>query len=276
MSKHVPGFGASGLLLVQALTVFSVAAPGAASAVTLAFYESFSDTSLSLTGLRNSDGEPVGAEAVRDEADYFGGENYQEILVRDASGNILDPAPPGIADVDIFSGRLFDAGYDVSVFSVVFDYGVDFSFENVSDEPLHAAFRLNRSVRAEAFSTVDTATSTASADNLGADLYFQDAAGDFFGAGDRLSPEAIEALGSDFSVVATSGGETGVSRAILHDFEVLLNPGDTFNADFFLMPSEGSLTNTPVAPVPLPAGAPLLLAALGGLAVARRWRDPAR
>ena len=270
------GFRPSRLLLVGALAVFPLTGPERAAAATLASYESFSDSSLWVTGARTVDGETVGTDAVLSDANYFGGENYQELIVRDADGNEISPA--GIADVGVSGGSLFDAGYDVSMFSVVFDYGAFFSFENVSDDPLYAALRLSRRAWAEALSTVSTATSTADAENLGAGgLYFQDAGGDFFGAEDRLSPEAVEALGSSFSVVATSGGETSVSRSILHDFEVLLNPGETFNVDYFFMPFSGSLENTPApAPVPLPAGAPLLLAALGGLAVARRWRNPAR
>jgi hypothetical protein len=274
MSMRFPAdFRPSRIVLAGALALAPVMSAGAASAVTLAFYESFSDSSLSVTGVRNADGEPVGADAVQSEAYPFGGENYQEIFVRDAEGNEISPA--GIADVDIFGGSLFDANYDVSLFSVVFDYGVVFEFENVSDDPLYAAFRVSRGAWAEAFSTVSTATSTADADNLGADLFFRSATGEFFDARDRLTPEAMSALGASFSVTATSDGETSVSRTILHDFEVLLNPGDRFYADYFFMPISGSLTNTPVAPVPLPAGAPLLLAALGGLAVARRWRNPA-
>ena len=74
--------------------------------------------------------------------------------------------------------------------------------------------------------------------------------------------------------MAASGGETSVSESLVHDFEILLDPGDTFHAGLFYIYWEGSLTNTP-APVSLPAGAPLLLASLGGLAVMRRWRNPA-
>jgi hypothetical protein len=270
------GFRPSKILLVGALAVFSVTGPQGASAVTLASYSSFSSAGLSITGLRAVDGTPVADDAVRGGGDVFGGEDYRELIVRDAEGNEIPPA--GIAEVGYTNGRLFDDEYYVYVRSIIFDYGETFSFENVSDDPLYAALRLNRRAGAEASSDVSTATSTASAVNSGAwGLYFQNAAGDFFGAEDRLSPEAVEALSSSFSVVATSGGETSVSRSILHDFEVLLNPGDTFNVDYFLLPTSGSLENTPApASVPLPGGAPLLLAALCCLAVSRHLRKPAR
>ena len=269
MSKHVLGFGASKLLLVGALTVFSVTAPGAASAVTLASYSSFASSSLLLTGVRALDGEPVGTDAIRRDVDVFGGDNFVDIYVTDADGNEI--SPDGIAEADVFEGRLFDAGFDVSAFSTLFAYGEIYAFENVSGDPLLASFRVDRRAEAEAVSMVDTATSRAGADNEGAGLYFETADGDFLDDGDRLSLEAIDALSSGFSVGAASDGETRVSASVLHDFEVLLDAGDTFNADFFFVSTFGSLSNTPVAPVPLPAGAPLLLAALGGLA-ALRWR----
>lgn len=274
MSTDVSGFGVSKLLLVSALALAPIMSAGAASAVTLASYSSFASSSLFLTGVRALDGAPVGTDAIRVDADVFGGDNFVEVYVTDAGGNEI--SPDGIAEADIFEGRLFDAGFDVSAFSTLFAYGEIYAFENVSEDSLLASFRLDRRAEAEAVSMVGTATSRAGADNEGAGLYFETADGDFLDDGDRLSPEAIDALSSGFSVVAASDGETSVSRTILHEFEVLLDPGDTFNVDFFFISTSGSLTNTPVAPVPLPAGAPLLLAALGGLAVARRWRNPAR
>ncbi len=278
MSRRFSGFGVLTFPLVGALAVFSVAGPGAATAVTLAYYESSAWTSLTLTGARAVDGTPVGTDAVRRGGGAFGGENYQELTVRDADGNDLDPVPPGIAEANIDNGSLFDAGYRVSAMSYIFDYGETFSFGNVSADPLHASFHLDRRAFAEAFSTVVTATAAAEALNLGADLYIQNAAGGYSDAESRLSPEAVAALRSDLAANARSDGGTRVTRSIVHDFDILLDAGDTFYADFFFMPSEGGLANTPAAPspVPLPAGAPLLLVALGGLAAARRWRDPAR
>ena len=102
---------------------------------------------------------------------------------------------------------------------------------------------------AEASSIVGTAKAEAYADVYGADAYFADADG-YFGAEERLSPEAVAALTSGLSVMAKSDGET-------------------FNLDYFLLPTFGYLENTPAAPVPLPAGAPLLLAALGAIALPR-------
>jgi len=273
MSTDVSGLGVSRLLLVGALALAPVIQAGAASAVTLAFYDSYADSALGVIGARTVDGEPVGTDAVRGVANVFGGDNYQELIVEDADGN--EVSPDGIAAVDIFSGSLFDAGYDVYMTSHLFVYGVDFFFENVSDETLFATLRLDRFAEAEAFSTVSTATSFAGADNLGADLYFDTAAEDWRPE-DRMSPEAIDALSSDFSVYVSSDDETSATVRVTRDFEVLLYPGDTFYVDYFFLPAGGGLENTPVAPVPLPAGAPLLLAALGGLAVARRWRNPAR
>ena len=273
MSTDVSGLGVSRLLLVGALALAPVMQAGAASAVTLAFYESGWSMNFRVTGARDMDGEPVGTGAIRTEADVFGGDNDQELYVLDADGNDIYPTD-GIAEVGIFSGSLFDAAYDVYMASYIFAYGEIYRFENVSDVALHAAFSLDRSVEAEAFSIVPGAISSASGFGEGADLYFDTAAEDWRPE-DRMSPEAIDALTSDLFAAASSDGETSVSERITHDFEVLLYPGDTFNVDYFFMSTDGFLENTP-APVPLPAGAPLLLAALGGLAVARRWRNPAR
>ena len=124
-------FRASKLLLVGALTVFSLAASGAASAVTLAPYSSFSSSGLLLTGARALDGEPVGMDSIRINAD----------------GN--DISPDGTAEADLFEGRLFNAGFDVFV------YGEIYAFENVSGDPLLASFRVDRHAEAEAVENRD-------------------------------------------------------------------------------------------------------------------------
>ena len=273
MFTGLSGLGVSRRLLVGALMVFSVAGSGAASAVTLVSYQSFSTTYLSLTGARTPDGTPVGIDSVLTKVNNFGIENIVEAFVFDADG--IGMPPDGIVSVDISSGSLFDAGYEVLASSEILDAGVDYAFENVSDETLLAALRVDRRAWAEAFSLVSTATSGAWAGNEGAESLFLQTPDGFADAEDRLSDEAVTALRSSLGAVAASGGPTSESESILHDFEILLNPGETFHADFFITRTGGSLTNTP-APVPLPAGAPLLLAALGGLAVARRWRNPAR
>lgn len=173
-----------------------------------------------------------------------------------------------MAEVDYYGGKLFDDAYHVYVSSTIFDLGETFSLENVSEGPLYASLRVSLFAMAEASSIVGTAKAEAYADVYGADAYFADADG-YFGAEERLSPEAVAALISGLSVMAKSDGETSVSRNRIHDFEFLLNPGEAFNLDYFLLPTFGYLENTPVAPVPLPAGAPLLLAALGAIALPR-------
>jgi hypothetical protein len=273
------GFGPSGFLLIGALATWPVLLPDAASAVPLAYYEFSASAWLNLTGVRAITGEPVGSGAVRPGGESLGGENYQEYFAQDADGNEVDPG--GIVDAEYSSGSLFDARYYASAFSIFFDINESFWFENVSDSPVYAALHLERDASAEAFSTVDTATSEAKAQNHGAyELYVLTSDPDgYVPIEDRLSSQAIDALTSYFEVQASSGGETSVSRSLLHDFEILLNPGDTFYAEYFFLPMSGSLENIPappVAPVPLPAGAPLLLAALGGLAFSRTRRLPAR
>ena len=273
MSKHVSGFRASRLLLAGALTVFSATAPGAVSAVTLASYEFDWSLSFRVTGARTVDGEPVAIDAIRTDADVFGGDSDRELYVWDADGNDIYPTD-GIAEVDIFGGSLFDAAYDVYMASYIFVYGEIYRFENVSDVALHAAFSLDRGVEAEAFSIVPGAISGASSYSEGAGLYFDTAAEDWRPE-DRMSPEAIDALISDLFAAASSDGETSASERVTRDFEVLLYPGDTFNVDYFFMSTDGFLENTP-APVPLPAGAPLLLAALGAMALPRLRRHLTR
>ena len=96
------------------------------------------------------------------------------------------------------------------------------------------------------------------------------AGGDFddegpaFPRGDR-GPES-----RPFRVVGVVGRrDERIQERLSTMFEVLLNPGDTFNTGYIHSCRRWEHPeNTRVAPspVPLPAGAPLLLAALGGLA----------
>jgi hypothetical protein len=65
MSTDVSGLGVSRLLLVGALALAPVMQAGAASAVTLAFYESGWSMNFRVTGARDMDGEPVGTDAIR-------------------------------------------------------------------------------------------------------------------------------------------------------------------------------------------------------------------
>ncbi len=265
-----------GIVFSGVLTLSAAAVPNVASATTLASYSSFANVTLSVTGLRTAGGVPIDDDAVRVKGSVAGGDNYQEIFIRDTDGNYIDPPAPEIAQVGLFGGELFDNEYYVSLFSIIFDHRKSFSFENVSEDFLYAALRLELSASADASSTVQTAKSHAEASVSGAwFLYFQNSDGGYFGAEERLSPEAIAALESGISAEADSDGETSVSNILSHDFEFLLEPGDTFHAETFLMPVQGDLENTP-APVPLPAGAPLLLAALGALALPRMRRRTAR
>jgi len=270
------GFGSRswGFLLIGALTIPSVAIPDDAGAVTLAAYDAFSETLFEMTGLTAPDGTPVGADAISSGAESAGeGDVNRLLLVQDTNGD--DVSSAGVAEVGDTGGRLLDDAYRVLMNSTTFAIQTFLTFENVSQDPLYAAFRLERVASAEAFSTVSTADVYAFAFNPPVDAYFQNAAGEYFEGDERFSPETIATLAANLSISAFSNGETSVSESLLREFEILLNPGDIFHVEYQYMPAGGELINAP-APVPLPAGAPLLLAALGGLAFPRVRRLLAR
>ena len=194
MSHGSPrGSGARDFFSSARWRFFRWRAPGAAAAVTLASYESFADSGLSVTGVRTVDGETVGTDAVLSDANYFGGENYQELFVRDADGNEISPA--GMADVGISGGSLFDAGYRrLHVLHPIRLRERSSRSRTSRTDPLFAALRLSRQRLGRGVQHGEHRDiQRRRREPRAGGLYFEDAGGGFFDAEDRLSPEAVEA-----------------------------------------------------------------------------------